>query len=165
MTRTAAVAVQRMAGRSITVLAQDPGRWTRKTASRVIFACSGNKGRSQMAAAFFNQEADPQRARAISAGATPSGTVEPNVLDVMRETGVDLTPSIPRRLNAPLATTAGHLVNMDGDDLPFFVGVQVEEWPIDDPNGQPAECVREIRDEIRRRVKQMIDAHGWGRGE
>lgn len=153
-----------LASRLITVLAQDPGR-SSTGVSRVIFACIRNAGRSQMAAALFNQQADPQRARAISAGTAPSGTVEMNVLEAMRETGVDLTPSIPRRLNAPLATTAGYLVNMDGDDLPFFVGVRVEDWPIDDPNGQSAERVREIRDEIMGRVKHMIDAHGWGRGE
>ena len=119
-----------------------------------------------MAVAFFNQEADPRRARAISAGTALSGTLEPNVVDAMRETGIELSPSIPRQLNAPLATTAGHLVTMGcGDDLPFFAGVRVEDWPIDDPKDESAERVREIRDEIRRRVKEMIEAHGWGRGE
>lgn len=162
----AGVAIQRMTSRSMTVLALAPGLSSRKTVSRVIFACIRNAGRSQMAVAFFNQQADPQHARAISAGTAPSGTVEPNVLDAMRETGVDLSPSIPRQLNAPLATTAGHLVTMGcGDDLPFFVGVRVEDWPIDDPKDESPERVREIRDEIRRRVKEMIDAHGWGRGE
>jgi arsenate reductase len=158
--------VQRMTSRSRTVLALVPGLSNRKAVSRVIFACIRNAGRSQMAVAFFNQEADPRRARAISAGTALSGTIEPSVIDAMRETGIELSPSIPRQLNAPLATSAGHLVTMGcGDDLPFFAGVRLEDWPIDDPNDESDERVRGIRDEIRRRVKEMIDAHGWGRGE
>jgi arsenate reductase len=155
-----------MAGRAITALRLDPGPSSSKGVRRVIFACVRNAGRSQMAVAFFNQLADPRRARAISAGTAPSGTVDPKVIEAMREAGVELSPSIPRRLNACLAMAAGHLVDMGcGPDLPFFVGVKLEEWPIEDPKGEPLERVREIRDEIRHRVKEMIDTHGWGRQE
>ena len=157
----AAEAFRGMAGRAITAVR---GPSSSKGVRRIIFACIRNAGRSQMAVAFFNQLADPQRARAISVGTAPSGSVDPKVIEAMREIGVDLSPSIPRRLNAPLAMAAGYLVNVGcGEDLPFFAGVKLEEWPIDDPKGQPAARVREIRDEIRRRVAEMIDAHGWGR--
>lgn len=95
----------------------------RARVSRVIFACIRNAGRSQMAVAFFNQLADPGRARALSAGTEPSGTVDPKVIEAMREIGIDLSPSIPRRLNACLAMAAGHLVTMGcGPELPFSRG-------------------------------------------
>lgn len=162
----AAEALQRMAGRAMTALRLDPEPSSRKAPSRVIFASVRDAGRSQMAVAFFNQLADPQRARAISAGTGPSGSVDPEVVEAMQEAGVDLSPSIPRRLNAPLAMAAGHLVTMGCEaDCPFFAGVRVQDWPIDDPHGQPLERVREIRDEIRRRVREMIETHGWGRKE
>lgn len=158
--------VHRMLHRPMTGLPWVPRPSSGQARSRVIFACLRNAGRSQMAVAFFNQMADPQRARAISAGAAPFGGVDPKVIDAMRETGVELLLSIPRRLNAPLATTAGHVVAMGcGDDLPFFAGVRVEDWPIDDPKGETEDRVREIRDEIKRRVEQMIERHGWGRNQ
>jgi arsenate reductase len=138
----------------------------RARVSRILFACTRNAGRSQMAVAFFDKLADPRRARALSAGTEPSGTVDPKVIEAMRETGIDLAPSLPRRLNLCLAMAAGHLVTMGcGPELPFFAGVKVEDWPIDDPKGQPIERVREIRDEIRSRVKHMIDTRGWARLE
>jgi arsenate reductase len=160
---SAAEALQRMADRAITALRPDADPSSRRAVSRVLFACR-DAGRSQMAVAFFNELADSRRARAIPAATDPSGTVDPNVIEAMRETGVELAPSLPRRLNAPLAMAAGHLVTMGSEAQgPFFAGVKVEDWPIDDPKGQPVDRVREIRDEIRRRVAAMIDAHGWGR--
>lgn len=155
-----------MSGRAISALRHDVPPANGRAVSRIIFACRGNAGRSQMAVAIFNRLADPQRARAISAGTGPSGTVDPGVIEALRETGVDLSPSIPRPLNAPLATSAGHLITMGCEaDCPFFPGVKVEDWPIDDPQGQPVERLREICDEVRRRVVEMIGLHGWGREE
>jgi protein-tyrosine-phosphatase len=114
----AAEAFRGMAGRAITAVR---GPSSSKGVRRIIFACIRNAGRSQMAVAFFNQLADPQRARAISVGTAPSGSVDPKVIEAMREIGVDLSPSIPRRLNAPLAMAAGYLVNVGcGEDLPFL---------------------------------------------
>jgi arsenate reductase (thioredoxin) len=160
----AAETLRGIAGRAMTALRVAPDASSGTGVSRVIFACIRNAGRSQMAVAFFNQLADPRRARALSAGTEPSGNVDPKVIEAMRETGIDLSPSLPRRLNACLAMAAGHLVNMGcGQELPFFAGVTLEDWPIDDPKGEPLERVREIRDEIRRRVKAMIEARGWGR--
>jgi arsenate reductase (thioredoxin) len=133
-------------------------------AHRVIFACLHNAGRSQMAAAFFNQLADPKRAEGISAGTRPAARVHPEVVEMMREVGLDLSTAKPQRLTTELATGAGHLVTMGcGEECPYLPGVKVLDWPLPDPKGQPPERVREIRDDILGRVKEMIDANGWSR--
>jgi arsenate reductase len=136
------------------------------TVHRVVFACMHNAGRSQMAAAFFNRLADPRQARAISAGTRAGRSVDPKVRESMGELGIDLGEALSRQLNPSVAMAAGHLVTMGcRDDLPFYAGVRVEDWPIDDPRGQEPGRVREIRDEIHRRVKEMIEARGWARSE
>jgi arsenate reductase len=130
----------------------------------VIFACVHNAGRSQMAAAFFNQLADPARARALSAGTQPGPRVHPEVVDAMREVGIDVSGATPQRLTAELAAGAGHLVTMGcGDECPYVPGAKVQDWPLEDPKGKPAEKVREIRDDVRRRVDEFVAAQGWGR--
>lgn len=130
----------------------------------VIFACVHNAGRSQMAAALFNLAADPARARALSAGTQPGEHVHPEVVVVMHELGVDLASARPQRLTPELAAGARHLVTMGcGEDCPFVLGAQVHDWPLPDPKGQPLERVREIRDEVRRRVATFVAEHGWGR--
>ena len=130
----------------------------------VIFACVHNAGRSQMAAAFFSAEADPAKARALSAGTAPGARVHPEVVAAMREVGVDLSAATPRRLTADLARGAKLLVTMGcGDDCPVVPGAAREDWPLDDPKGRPLDEVRAIRDEIRRRVADLIDARGWAR--
>lgn len=134
--------------------------------NRVIFACIHNAGRSQMAAAFFNQLADPNLARAISAGTRPGDRVHPEVLQTMREAGIDLSKVRPQRLTTEIAAGARHLVTMGcGEECPYFAGMTVQDWPLEDPKGKPVERVREIRDEVRRRVEQMIEANGWRRAE
>jgi arsenate reductase (thioredoxin) len=161
---SAAEAVRRTAGRAFLPLRRLDEPSSGPPLSRVIFACMHNAGRSQMAAAFFNLLADPVRARAIAAGTRAGQSVDPTVLEAMREIGLDLGPALARRLNAPLAMAAGRLVTMGcQDDCPFYPGVTVEDWPIDDPRGQSPERVREIRDVIRRHVEQMIERQGWGR--
>ena len=130
----------------------------------VIFACVHNAGRSQMAAAFFNQLADPARARALSAGTQPGPRVHPEVVHAMREVGIDVSGATPQRLTAELAAGAGHLVTMGcGDECPYVPGVKVQDWPLEDPKGKPVEKVREIRDDVRRRVNEFVAAQGWGR--
>ena len=130
--------------------------------SKVIFACVHNAGRSQMAAAFFNLIADPGRARAVSAGTSPGASVHPEVLTVMREAGVDLAGAVPQRLTGELARDAKLLVTMGcGEACPFVPGARVEDWPIPDPKGQSLERVREIRDEVRRRVAELVAHEGW----
>ena len=128
----------------------------------VLFACVHNAGRSQMAAALFNQIADPGKARAISAGTDPGPRVHPEVLIVMAERGVDLNDAIPMRLTGDLAQEAQWLITMGcGDRCPFVPGARTEDWPLDDPKGRPLDQVRGIRDDIAQRVGVFVDAHGW----
>ena len=82
----------------------------------------------------------------------------------MREVGIDVSNAKPQRLTSELAAGARHLITMGcGDECPYLPGVKVEDWPLEDPKGKPVERVREIRDEVRRRVKDFVDAHGWSR--
>jgi arsenate reductase len=123
----------------------------------VIFACVHNAGRSQMAAAWFNHLADPGVARAISAGTSPGERVHPEVLDVMKEVGIDLSAARPQKLTEELARGADLLVTMGcGDECPYVPGLKVEDWPLEDPKGKSLERVREIRDEIRTRVAELL---------
>ncbi len=90
----------------------------------VLFACVHNAGRSQMAAAFFNQLADPRQATAISAGTQPAPSVHDEVISVMREAGIDLSAQRPRRLTPELASRAQVLITMGcGDACPFVPGI------------------------------------------
>jgi arsenate reductase (thioredoxin) len=133
---------------------------------RVLFACRHNAGRSQMAAALFNQMADPARAEAVSAGTTPADRVHPEVADAMREMGVDLAGSKPQLLTAELAAGTRLLVTMGcGEECPYIPGVEVQDWPLEDPKGQPLARVREIRNEIGGRVKELVESRGWSRGD
>jgi arsenate reductase len=130
----------------------------------VLFACVHNAGRSQMAAAFFDLLADPARARAVSAGTAPGARVHPEVVESMREVDVDLAGVTPRRLTDALAASVDLLVTMGcGEACPLVPGLERLDWPLDDPKGQPPERVRVIRDEVRRRVAELVAARGWGR--
>jgi len=128
----------------------------------VLFACVHNAGRSQMAAALFNLEADPARARAISAGTQPGAQVHPEVLAAMRDLGVDLAGVQPQRLTDELAQQAQVLITMGcGDACPVVPGAIRDDWPLEDPKGKAVERVREIRDEIRARVRELVTRSGW----
>jgi glycerol uptake facilitator-like aquaporin len=130
--------------------------------STVLFACVHNAGRSQMAAAIFNQLADPGKARAISAGTEPGARVHPVVVEVMRELGVELAGVVPRKLTGRLAAEADILVTMGcGEACPVLPGVERDDWPLDDPKGQPVEHVRRIRDEVASRVRRLLAERGW----
>lgn len=123
----------------------------------IIFACVHNAGRSQMAAAFFNQLADPRRARAISAGTEPGLRVHPEVLKVMKEVGIDLSDARPQKLTDELAREAQLLVTMGcGDKCPYVPGLRRDDWPLRDPKGLPMEDVRTIRNDIRSRVQTLL---------
>ena len=128
----------------------------------VLFACVHNAGRSQMAAALFNLEADPAKARAISAGTRPGDHVHPEVLEAMRELGVDLAGVRPQRLTDELAREARVLITMGcGDDCPVVPGALRDDWPLEDPKGQPIARVREIREDVRARVRELVRRSGW----
>ncbi len=123
----------------------------------VIFACVHNAGRSQMAAAFFNQLADPAQARAISAGTEPGKRVHPEVLAVMQELGIDLSSAKPQKLTEELAKDGQILITMGcGDKCPYVPGLCRDDWPLRDPKGLPADEVRAVRDEIRDRVGTLL---------
>ena len=123
----------------------------------VIFACVHNAGRSQMAAAFFNKLADPSKARALSAGTTPDDRVHPEVVAVMTEEAIDLSSARPQKLTTELAGEAQLLITMGcSDECPYVPGLRRDDWPWDDPKGQPVERVRAIRDDIRARVEVLV---------
>jgi arsenate reductase (thioredoxin) len=122
-----------------------------------IFACVHNAGRSQMSAAFFNQLANPEVARGISAGTQPAEHVHPVVVDAMCEVGIDLSNATPQKLTAELAQEAEMLITMGcGDECPYVPGLRRDDWPLPDPKGQGIESVRQTRDEIKRRVLQLL---------
>ena len=105
---------------------------------KVIFACVHNAGRSQMAAAFFNRLADPQKATAVSAGTEPGVRVHPEVLAVMQEVGIDLSHAKPQKLTEELAKDAQLLITMGcGDKCPYVPGLRRDDWPLQDPKGLP----------------------------
>ena len=132
----------------------------------VIFACLHNAGRSQMAAAFFNQLADPEKARAISAGTRPGPRVHAEVFNVMNEVGIDLSAARPQLLTTELAAGARHLVTMGcGEECPYLPGLKVQDWPLEDPKGKPVEAVRRIRDDVLNRVNEFVRSGGWERSE
>ena len=130
---------------------------------KIIFACVHNAGRSQMAAAFFNQLADPTKAQAVSAGTEPGLRVHPEVLSAMQEVGIDLRNAKPQKLTQELAEGASLLITMGcGDKCPYVPGLRRDDWPLRDPKGRPVEEVRKIRNEIKDRVESLILAEGFG---
>ncbi|WZX23475.1 arsenate reductase ArsC [Myxococcus stipitatus] len=130
----------------------------------VIFACVHNAGRSQMAAAFFNALSDPAKARAVSAGTQPGERVHPEVQAAMAEVGIDLSGARPQRLTDELARGAQWLITMGcGDACPYVPGLRRGDWPLEDPKGKSVERVREIRDDVRARVGELLASEGWGR--
>ncbi|HVV53281.1 MAG TPA: arsenate reductase ArsC [Polyangia bacterium] len=132
----------------------------------VIFACVHNAGRSQMAAAWFNRLADPAEARALSAGTAPGPRVHPEVAAAMQEVGIDLSAARPRLLTDELARGAHLLITMGcGEACPHVPGLARDDWPLEDPKGLPLERVREIRDQIRRRVLELLRREGWNKND
>jgi glycerol uptake facilitator-like aquaporin len=131
---------------------------------KFIFACVHSAGRSQMAAAFFNAIADPERAVGVAAGTEPAHRVHPEVVDVMREAGIDLSTAKPQRLTDELARSASMLVTMGcGEVCPVVPGLRRDDWALPDPKGQSPDAVRKIRDEVRDRVRDLIEREGIGR--
>ena len=126
--------------------------------STVLFVCLHNAGRSQMSQALFERAAGG-RHRALSAGsvADPGGRVHPEVVDAMRELGIDLADRRPQRLSDELAHEADVVVTMGcGDACPFIPGKRYMEWELPDPKGRPLEEVRRTRDDIAARVESLL---------
>jgi arsenate reductase len=128
----------------------------------VLFACIHNAGRSQMAAAWFNALVDRAKARGISAGTEPGARVHPEVLEAMREVGIDLSDAQPRKLTDELAQESAILITMGcGEQCPHIPGLRRMDWPLEDPKGKPIERVREIRAEVKARVLDLLRSEGW----
>ena len=124
--------------------------------AHVLFVCLHNAGRSQMSQALFEQAADG-RHTAASAGTTPADRVHPEVVQVMRELGIDLADRHPQLLTRELALQADVVVTMGcGDQCPFIPGKRYLDWELEDPKGRPVEEVRATRDEIARRVEELL---------
>ena len=124
--------------------------------SNVLFVCIQNAGRSQMAQALFERAADGAHA-ARSAGSRPADRVHPEVVEAMREIGVDLAGRTPHRLDDEDMRWADVVVTMGcGDECPYIPGKRYLDWELDDPAGLPIDRVREVRDEIERRVTELV---------
>jgi arsenate reductase len=122
----------------------------------VLFVCLRNAGRSQMSQAQFERAAGGQH-HAISAGTTPADHVHPEVIDVMRELGIDLVDRTPTLLTRELAEQADVVVTMGcGDQCPFIPGKRYIDWNLTDPAGQPIDQVRRTRDQIGQRVEALL---------
>jgi arsenate reductase len=125
----------------------------------VLFVCLHNAGRSQLSAALLERAAGG-RHQAVSAGseADPEGRVHPEVVEVMRELGIDLAGRRPQRLSAELAARADVVVTMGcGDACPYIPGKRYIDWELPDPKGRPVDEVRRIRDDIAHRVQDLLE--------
>ncbi len=122
----------------------------------VLFVCVHNAGRSQMAAGWLRHlAADAVEVR--SAGSEPAEAINPAAVDAMREVGIDITDQTPKRLEYATAQSSDVIITMGcGDACPVFPGKRYEDWKLDDPAGLGVAAVRPIRDEIGRRVRQLV---------
>jgi arsenate reductase len=121
----------------------------------VLFVCLHNAGRSQISAALFERAAEGRHI-AESAGTTPAERVHPEVVEAMREVGIDLSGATPQLLTTELAERADVVVTMGcGDACPYIPGKRYIDWNLPDPKGRPIEDVRRLRDDIGRRVVEL----------
>ena len=126
------------------------------TTPEVLFVCVHNAGRSQMAAALLEHHA-AGRLRVGSAGSTPAGEVNPSVVAVMAELGIDISAERPKGLHDEIVRDADVVVTMGcGDACPVFPGTRYLDWDLPDPSGLDVDDVRPIRDEIDRRVRALL---------
>ena len=122
----------------------------------VLFVCVHNAGRSQMAAGYLQHLAG-DRIEVLSAGSQPADTVNPAAVEAMAEEGIDLTTAQPKVLTDAAVQDSDVVITMGcGDACPFYPGKRYEDWQLDDPAGQGIDAVRPIRDEIKRRVQDLV---------
>jgi arsenate reductase len=123
---------------------------------QVLFVCVHNAGRSQMAAALVALRSDG-KIDVRSAGSSPADELNPSVIAVMAELGVDLSREVPKALTDDAVYASDVVVTMGcGDACPIFPGKRYEDWELDDPAGKEIETVRRIRDEIDARVADLV---------
>jgi arsenate reductase (thioredoxin) len=126
------------------------------TKPTVLFLCTHNAGRSQMAMGFFSHLAGDQ-AVAYSGGSAPADQINPAAIQAMAEKGIDMTAEHPKRWTGDMVQAADVVITMGcGDTCPVLPGHRYEEWVLPDPAGQPLEAVRPIRDEIEQRVRTLL---------
>ncbi|MBD0695465.1 arsenate reductase ArsC [Streptomyces sp. CBMA123] len=126
------------------------------TVPSVLFVCVHNAGRSQMAAAFLTRLGG-DRVQVRSAGSAPAETVNPAVVAALREVGIDISAEIPKVLTVAAVQASDVVITMGcGDACPFFPGKRYLDWTLADPAGQGVDAVRPIRDQIERRVRDLL---------
>lgn len=126
----------------------------------VLFVCVENAGRSQMAEAFFRKYA-PAKYNVVSAGTTPSSQLNPTVVEVMKEVGIDMTQQSPKTLSNDMITNSFKTINMgcmDKESCPALFVKDVLDWNILDPKGKPIDDVRKIRDQILKEVLELVQS-------
>jgi protein-tyrosine-phosphatase len=149
------VLVERFARERLRAVAQVEGSLT-KDVPEVLFVCVHNAGRSQMAATLLDRYARG-RVHVRSAGSTPSDEIDPAVVRAMEEMGLDLSKEFPKPLTRDVVQAADVVITMGcGDACPIFPGKRYLDWDLPDPAGRSIEAVREIRDEIDRRVLELL---------
>jgi arsenate reductase len=122
----------------------------------VLFVCVHNAGRSQMAAGFMNS-LGAGRVEVLSAGSAPKDSINPVAVQAMQEVGIDISKNTPKVLTPEAVQESDAVITMGcGDACPFYPGKRYEDWVLDDPAGQGIETVRVIRDEIKKRVEQLL---------
>ena len=124
--------------------------------STVLFVCVHNAGRSQMAAAFLKHHGGA-RVEVLSAGSAPANTINPSVVEAMLEVGIDISAEVPKVLTNEAVQESDVVITMGcGDACPFYPGKRYLDWKLDDPAGQGVESVRPIRDEIEKRILNLL---------
>jgi arsenate reductase (thioredoxin) len=147
--------VGRFARERLRALAQAEGR-VEKTKPEVLFVCVRNAGRSQMAAALTHRLSEGWIA-VRSAGSQPDERIDPAVIEVMSELGIDVTEEFPKPLTDEVVRAADVVITMGcGDSCPVYSGKHYEDWDVADPAHQPIDVVRAIREDIRRRVAELV---------
>jgi arsenate reductase (thioredoxin) len=128
----------------------------------VLFVCVHNAGRSQMAAGYLRHlSKDDIEVR--SAGSEPADKINPLTVQVMAEEGIDLTAEKPKMLTGDAVKASDVVITMGcGDSCPYYPGKRYEDWELDDPAGKDLDTVRQVRDQIRDRVQQLVNELGPG---
>ena len=122
----------------------------------VLFVCVHNAGRSQMAAGFMSTLSGG-KVEVLSAGSAPKDSINPIAVEAMAELGIDIANNVPKILTTEAVQQSDVVITMGcGDTCPFFPGKRYEDWVLDDPAGQGIESVRVIRDEIKKRVEDLL---------
>jgi arsenate reductase len=122
----------------------------------VLFVCVHNAGRSQMAAGFM-RTLGADRVEVLSAGSAPKDSINPIAVQAMQEVGIDISNNTPKILTPEAVQESDAVITMGcGDACPFYPGKRYEDWVLDDPAGQGIESVRVIRDDIKKRVEQLL---------